>query len=246
MQVIPIQTSVFPIRGDLLTFMSDHLPSLDEKSVLVVTSKIVALSQGRVVDKQQITKPDLIKKEADYYLPPTSSKYGIMLTIKQAILAVSAGIDESNVINGYVLLPADLMLVAGQIWKFLRKQYRLKEVGVIITDSTTLPLKWGVVGRSLAYCGFAPLKNMIGQPDLHGRLLKMTQMNIAEGLAAAAVLEMGEAAESTPLCLIEEVKHIKFINYIPSSSQIAETIIKPEDDVYAPLLTAVKWQTKKG
>ena len=67
-----------------------------------------------------------------------------------------------------------------------------------VTDSRTIPLKWGVLGTALGYCGFVGLRNEIGHPDLYGRKMKMTQINNAEALAVAAVYVGGESAESQP------------------------------------------------
>ena len=156
-------------------------------------------------------------------------------------MAVSTNMNESNVSGVYVLLPEDPYASAAKIWQFLREHFNVREVGVVITDSLSLPLKWGTVGRALAHCGFVPVKDMIGQPDLFGRPLKVTKMNIAEGIAAAAVLEMGEAAESTPLCLVEAVKHIEFIDHAPTDLEKKELLITLAEDIYGPIINSPKW-----
>ena len=84
-----------------------------------------------------------------------------MLTVRDDVLGVNAGIDESNVAEGFVLLPENSYQSAAHIWQFLRKQYGLREVGVIITDSVSMPLRWGVVGRSLGHCGFKAIKEQL-------------------------------------------------------------------------------------
>jgi dihydrofolate synthase / folylpolyglutamate synthase len=215
--------------------------TLPEKSVLAITSKVVSICEGRLVPLTAVDKHELVRQESELYLEPHSSKYGVMLTIKDGVLAVTAGIDESNVQDAYVLYPENSWESARKIWEFLRSEYGLKEVGVIITDSTSFPLRWGVVGRSLAFCGFQGLNNRIGELDLFGREIKMTQVNVAEGLAGAAVFEMGEVAESTPLCLFTDIPHIVFNQAATSAAEIASLQILLEDDVYAPLLTSVNW-----
>jgi F420-0:gamma-glutamyl ligase len=64
----------------------------------------------------------------------------------------------------------------------LRKKHQLKNFGVITTDSRSFPLRWGVVGTTIAYCGFKGLNNHIGQRCLFGRKMKMEQVNVAEAL----------------------------------------------------------------
>jgi len=137
-------------------------------------------------------KDALIRQESEYYLPRKLNKYGVMLTIKRNILAPSAGIDESNAEGHYILWPKDPQKTANEIRAYLRKKYRLKKLGIIITDSRTLPLRWGTIGVCLAYSGFKSLNNYIGKKDLFGRKLNVTQSNVADSLAVAAVLAMGE------------------------------------------------------
>ena len=81
-----------------------------------------------MIEKKEdvIDKHDLVKSEADYYLPAHSSKYDLMLTIKDSVLAVNAGIDESNADNRYILWPENVQKVTNEIWEFLRKEYCLK------------------------------------------------------------------------------------------------------------------------
>jgi F420-0:gamma-glutamyl ligase len=116
-------------------------------------------------------------------------------------------------------------------------------VGVIITDSKTTPLLWGVTGVAIAHAGFKALHDLIGQPDLFGRLLKMEKVNVAQGLATAAVLVMGEAAEQTPLATITDIPGIEWQDRIPTGEELAALRIELADDAYAPILEKAHWQT---
>ncbi|GAG84827.1 unnamed protein product, partial [marine sediment metagenome] len=91
-------------------------------------------------------------------------------------------------------------------------------------------------------CGFQTLNDYRGRKDLYGKKLKVTQVNIAEALAASAVFEMGEGAEQTPLCLLTDIDNITFQNKFPTKKEIASFIINPEEDIYYPLLTSVDWK----
>jgi F420-0:gamma-glutamyl ligase len=244
MQVTALKTKTIKTGDDLFEIISDSLQKYQssdlENTILVVTSKVVSLAERNVVmdvdDKHQ-----LVSQEADRYTEAESSKYGVMLTIKDSILAVNAGIDESNIGGGFVLLPKDSYASAEKIWRHVRTQFNLKNFGVVITDSTSFPLKWGVVGRALAYCGIEPLKDLRGTPDLYGRPLEMTQVNVVEGIASAAVLEMGEGNDSTPLCLVSEVKQATFQDHPPTAAERKALLIEVEDDVYFPILDSDKW-----
>lgn len=230
--------------NNLFRILDKYLPKIEEKSVVAITSKIVSICEGRVTKIDNQNKKSLIKKESSLFLSERNSRYGFILTIKNGLLIPSAGIDESNGNNYYVLWPSDPQKSVNQIREYLRKRFKLKSVGVIMTDSKTTPLRWGTTGVCLAYSGFYGLNNFIGKPDLFGREMKVTKVNVADGLAATAVLTMGESNEQTPLAIISDVPFIRFNHKNPSRKELTEFSIKIEDDLYAPLLTSVKW--KKG
>ena len=227
--------------------LKGHLP---ENSVLAISSKVISYCQGRVIKKSddKEVKHNLAKQEAELYTDPSSSKFDLMLTIKNSTLIVNAGIDESNAsMDGqacYVLWPEKIQETINEIWQYLRTKYQLKNFGVITTDSRSFPLRWGVVGTAIAYCGFKSLNNHIGEPDLFGRKMVMEQVNVAEALGVAATFEMGEVAEQTPFVLVSNLKNVQFASEVPSFKELADNKISLEDDLYAPLLTKVDW--KKG
>ena len=82
--------------------LSQTIKSIPENSVVAITSKVVSLCEGNVVEKGSISKDELIEREADFFLPKSDSKYDVYLTIKNNLLIPSSGVDESNT-NGYYL-----------------------------------------------------------------------------------------------------------------------------------------------
>lgn len=243
MRVTPYKThKITPDDGDLLQILDRHLPIMPPRSVLAITSKIVAICQGRVVPAEGTDKNQLIAQEAEWHLPPSSSKYAVTLTIKNGLLIPSAGIDASNADNHYVLWPEEVQQVANQVRAYLCQRFDCEEMGVLITDSTTRPLRWGVTGVAIAHSGFLALNDYRGQSDIFGRPLQFTQVNVADGLAAAAVLLMGEGGEQTPLAVLQELPLVQFQTRDPLPTELAALRIEPEDDLYAPLLQAVTWQ----
>lgn len=227
--------------NDLHKLIDRSVSNIPDGSILVVTSKIVAITEGRVVAKDKISKEELIKQEASYYLPMAQSRYSVTLTIKNKTLIPTAGIDESNADNHYVLWPADSQKTANKLRAYLREKYRLSKFGVIITDSKTTPLRRGTTGIALAHSGFSALKNYVGQPDIFGVPMKVTQASMIDGLAAAAVLVMGEGAEQTPLALIEELDFIDWQTDDPSQEELSQLAIDLNDDLYAQLLKGARW-----
>lgn len=227
MNTKPIHTSVFKEGDNLTKFIQKHIPKLQEKSVLVTTSKIVALAEKRTVEiKDEKTKEACIRAESEY---AEKTKY-TWLTIKDGVVMACAGIDESNADGKLILLPKDSFLTARRLRNELKKIYNLKDLGIIITDSRTLPLRAGVTGVSLGYAGIKGIKDYRGKPDIFGRKFTMSRVDVADSLAAAAVFVMGEGNEQCPLALITN-----------SGVEFAETVrrnelhISIEDDMYSPL-----------
>ena len=99
------------------------------------------------------------------------------------------------------------------------------------------------MGIGIAYYGFYPLKDYRGEKDIFKRELKMTQTNIVDSLSAAAVYEMGEGSEQTPIAVIEDAGDIKFIDEDFSKTNPLE--ININEDIYAPILKSVKWKKFK-
>lgn len=247
MQVTAYKTPKIHPRDDLYKILDDCLPQLGEKSVVIITSKIVSLWQGRVIkDDGTVTKKELVYKEADYYLGdeyPTA--YGHIITLKNNILILSAGIDESNTGGYFVLWPQDLQKTTNDIWNYLKKKHNVQHLGVIITDSHTVPLRWGIMGTGLAWCGFQQSNSYVGKPDIFGRPLQSSFGSMIEGLSASAVTVMGEGAEQTPIAVITDVPFVTFQDHEPTQEELQAMQIDRKDDLYGPLLNSVTW-TKGG
>lgn len=243
MKVTPIKTHKITTKDTDIFFVLDkYLAKLFNKSVVAVTSKIVSICEGRIVKMGMVDKDKLIKQEAQYYLPRRTSKYNVSLTIAHNILAASAGVDESNGNGYYVLWPADPQRSANDIRGYLKRRFSLKEVGVIITDSKTTPLRWGVTGIALAYSGIAPLKNYIGTKDIFGKKMEYTKTSIIDSLAGAATVVMGEGKEQTPLAVIEDIPFVKFQSRNPTKKELDSLFISIEEDLYSSFIKSVRWE----
>lgn len=229
---------------DILKILDKYLPGIEERSVVIVTSKIIAICEGRMVPSETADKDELVKKEADYYLPKESNKYNVYLTIKDNMLVATAGIDESNSNGNFILWPKNPQETANKIRLFLKKKYKLQHLGVLITDSKSTMLRWGITGAAIAHSGFNALNNKIGTPDIFGENLEITQVNVSDALSSAAVLEMGEANEQTPLAIITDVPYVEFQDRNPNADELNILHYDMNKDMYATLLTSVPW--KKG
>ena len=190
---------------------------LENGDVVAVASKVVSYSQGRVVPLRKWCKIDgraealakyygadkwkaaAVLAEADAVL---GGYQGYILTYKNGVVVGTAGIDRSNSPPSHVVLhPLDPDSQARRVVEWARSRYGVA-VGAIIVDSRLTLFRRGVIGVALGVWGLRPLKDLRGVPDIFGKPLRFTVVNVADSLAAAAALVMGEAAERIPYALI--------------------------------------------
>ena len=247
MEIRAYKTDSVVAGSNLIDTLDRFLPKIADKSVVAVTSKIISICQGRYNPKDKTTdKRRIIHKEADLYLedPKYYEKYHISLTIKGDHLTASSGVDESNGNGMLILWPSNPYKTAATIWKHLKNKHHVDNLGIVITDSHTTPLRWGVTGNALAWCGFEPLYDYTGKPDVFGRPFKFEKTSMIDSLATTSTLVMGEGNERTPLAVATDIPFITFVDHPPTTEEIKSLHIDITDDIYAPLLTGVQW--KKG
>jgi dihydrofolate synthase / folylpolyglutamate synthase len=227
---------------ELLPLLDRVIADVDDGSVIAITSKIVSLCEGSVIPLDAIAKEELVVRESDLYLPASLSKYRHHFTITNNTLIPMAGVDESNGDGQYILWPRDAQATASTVRAWARQKFGLSQIGVLITDSTCHPLRRGTNGIMLAYSGFRALNDYVGRPDLFGRPFAVSQADVAGGLAAAAVLQMGEGAEQTPIAILSDLPFVHFQDRDPTARELASVIIPLDEDLFAPFLTSVHWQ----
>ena len=221
--------TVFPVKAerknekfDIFETLEDTLrknkQQLQDGDVLVISSKYVSNSQGRLVNIENIKssehgklvskkfqiKPkiaEVIVRESDVIFGGVS---GFVLTSSDDILAPNAGIDKSNVKKGKVILyPEDPFLIAEQIKRKIFLKY-LIHVGIIIVDSRLMPARVGTTGVAIACAGIEPVIDMRAEKDLEGNPLKVTFQAVADNLASIANHKMGEGSETQPFAIIRD------------------------------------------
>jgi coenzyme F420-0:L-glutamate ligase len=216
--VIPYKTKIFTEPFPLELLLQDMLGNdVEQGDVIVIASKVVSISEGRVISLFDLTvteeawalsseynmSPHLcqaILQEADIILGGVP---GVITAMKNGIVTPFAGVDQSNVPKNHaVLWPKNPALTAQKIHDFIKKTHNIS-VGVIISDSQIAPLRVGTYGVALAVAGFEGIIDRRGEKDLFGKTLHVTRLNIADNLASAANLVMGETTEKTPVALIK-------------------------------------------
>ncbi len=233
MLVTPIRTSLFIEGDDLAAFVANHVKTLPEKSVLIVTSKIVSLSEGRTVAiSSKEDRAAWVKKESDLAI---KTPYAWM-TLRDGMVMSSAGVDESNGNGRLILLPKDCFASAHKLWESLRSHYGIKQLGVIISDSRTLPLRKGSVGVCMGFAGLKPLNHFVGSPDLFGREWNLSIANVVDALASAGVHTMGETNQQQPLVLITDAT----VEFVETKARHEDVEVPPGDDMYVPLYVAIE------
>lgn len=245
MHIKTYKTHRITTEDSLIGLVDAYIPSLKERSIVAITSKIISLCEGCVVEKSSVeSKEALIRQSADAYLDLPNeliAPHAIQITIKNNILIPSAGIDESNGNGIYILYPKNIQQSATAIWEHLRKRDNLQELGIVITDSHTTPMRRGVIGIGLSWCGFKSLYDYIGKPDCFGVPLQVTMKNNLDALAVAAVFCMGEANEQTPFAVVNDAPNIEFQSAPPTDAEVQSLVIPMEEDLYAPLLKNEYW-----
>ena len=234
---------LLPPHDDLWDALDPSLPALRDGDVVVVTSKVVAIHQGRCVPMADVTdKEDLVEAEAEAWIPRASSRYGITLAIKGGTLIASAGIDASNSDGHFVLWPTAPSEAAAEIGRRLKRRHGVTNLGVILTDSHCTPLRRGTTGISIGFYGFEALRDYRGEPDIFGRPLAVTLSNQADAMAAAAVGLMGEGAECVPAVVVRGWPNLVFSD----TPRQDDFFIPPEEDIFAPLLEGFHKHGRKG
>ena len=237
MKITAVKTDVFTAREDLPAFILRHIPTAPEGLVLAVASKLLALWKGEIIPYENAAqKEKLMKQESDWALQTPLA----WLTVKDGMVMTNAGIDESNAAGQLLLLPRDCYALAADLRRALQRVWQIKNLGIVVTDSMILPFRTGVIAGAVAYSGFKGVRDLRGEPDLFGRPLQVTLVNVADSLATAAAYCMGEGNEGCPLAVVEDSR-VKFVDEVDPN----EIKYSVEDDLYTPLFYAAGYK-KKG
>jgi dihydrofolate synthase / folylpolyglutamate synthase len=238
---------MLPPQDDLYAVLNESLPALRDGDVVVITSKIVAIHQGRCVPMSSVRdKEDLVEAEADAWIPKASSRYGITLAIKGATLIASAGIDASNSNDHYILWPSAPSEAAAEIGRYLKQRHGVRNLGVILSDSHCTPMRRGTTGITIGFYGFDALLDYRGTPDIFGRPLAVTLSNRADAMAAAAVGLMGEGSECIPVVIVRNWPDLVFSDAAGDAPGQPGFFIPPDEDIFAPLLQGFQQHGRSG
>ena len=217
--------------------------TLQAGDVLVVTSKIVSKSEGRLVrldavepsaESQQIASEvgkdprivELILRESKSISRKTR---GVLVTEHRlGFISANSGIDQSNVPDHsehVLLLPLDPDGTAQHIRERLHEATGA-DAGIIISDSHGRPFRVGTVGVAIGVAGLPAVLDLRGQPDLFGRELMVSMQGYADMIASMGQLIGGEAAEGLPVTLV------RGLQYPRQEGHATDLLRAPENDLY--------------
>ena len=220
MQLYPIKSElVLPgdsIPARFVDALSAARLSVKNGDVIAVASKVVSLSEGNIVSLRSVRPTALARKLGRKFkmqpeftqvvLDEADAVYGgvpgVLLTLKNGNAAANSGVDRKNAPGDNIIpWPADPNRSAELIRRALYRKLR-KKIGIVIVDSRVTPLRLGTTGLAIAFSGFKPVRDSRGDKDLYGRRVQITLHSLADGIAGAAQLLMGEARESIPFVLV--------------------------------------------
>ena len=236
MQITPVHIEKEIDSSDNISKLISQSAKLNDGDILVIAQKIISKQEGRVVALSTVT-PSLLAQGigSQYHKDPRVvelilSESKRIVRMKNEIIIVqthtgficaNAGIDESNVKDGYAtLLPVDSDLSAQKIRDDIKNNVS-KDVAVVVSDTFGRPFRMGQTNCAIGISGLNPILDYAGTLDSFGRILRVTEIAIADEFSAAAELVMGKTL-NCPVVIIRDYL-FEFGNYSASS------LIRSED-----------------
>jgi len=208
----------FDVFQALLEAIEKNHEKLQDGDILVISTKYISNSQGRIVDLNnirisnegtEISRKYQIRPEIAEIILRESEKIfggiaGFVITASENIIAPNAGIDKSNAGKDQIILyPINPFSIAEQIRRKIFLKYAI-HIGVILVDSRLMPGRVGTSGVAISCAGIEPVFDMRSQRDLNGNPLKVTFQAAADNIATIANNSMGEGGESKPFAIVRD------------------------------------------
>ena len=216
---------------------------INDNDIIVIAQKVVSKAENRYVDLEKIKISDdainlasKLNRNPGFIQAVINESNKILSTKKNVIIVehklgfinVNAGIDLSNVPSKKLalLLPEDPRKSAKDIQNYLSEKLN-KKISIIITDSITRPYRSGVINIALASYNIQSLEDLKGQKDIYGKKLKGTEVAIADQIASAAGLLMGQVDEKQPIIVVKGLNKNTY-----QTNNAFNLIVKENEDLY--------------
>jgi coenzyme F420-0:L-glutamate ligase / coenzyme F420-1:gamma-L-glutamate ligase len=213
------------LSGMLVAALSPMNPS--DTDLLVVTHKVVSKAEGSVVELEN-EGPDAHRALVEEQAVRIVRRRGdlVIAETRHGFICANAGVDRSNAAPGTaVLLPEDPDRSARRIRDRIGAELDVRPA-VIISDTFGRPWRRGLVDVAIGVAGMAPIADLRGTTDTFGRMLDVTEVNVADEAAAAADLVMGKA---TGIC----AALIRGVEFTPGPGSVRQDVVRPpEEDLF--------------
>ena len=220
LQIIPIKTQKeIGLDANLVDLILES-SEINDGDILVFSQKIVSKNEGRVLSLSSVNPSLLANGIASSYgkdprlveLILSESKRivrmenGIIIVeTKHGFVCANAGIDESNVQDGYATLLPDDPDKSANLLKDRIKQKTGKHTAVIISDTFGRPFRLGQTDVAIGVAGIEPILDYSGKPDTFAKIMQVTAIAIADEICAATELVMGKV-EKCPVAIVRNYK----------------------------------------
>ncbi len=237
MQIIPLYIEKEIESSDDISELILMSSELSDGDILIVAQKIVSKQEGRIIDLSTVTPSLLSEGIASQYqkdpriieliLSQTKRivriKNGIIIVeTNNGVICANAGVDESNVKKGYAtLLPLDSDISAQKIRNKIKEKIN-KNIAVIISDTFGRPFRMGQTNCAIGISGLNPILNYAGTLDSFEKILRITEIAIADELSSAAELMMGKTLK----CPVVIVRGYSF----RMEDHVINELIRPENE----------------
>lgn len=237
MQIIPIFIEKEIEPSDNISELIIKSSELNNGDIIVIAQKIISKQEGRIVSLSNIV-PSLLSQGigSQYQKDPrlielilsetkriVRMKNGIIIVeTKNGFICANAGIDESNVKEGYAtMLPINSDISAESIRYNILKQTN-KNVAVIISDTFGRPFRMGQTNCAIGVSGLNPITDYAGTLDSFQKILRVTAIAVADELSSAAELVMGKSLKS-PIAIIRDYP-------FKIEEHVIDELIRPEHE----------------
>ena len=211
------------IVEELIGSLEENKIFLEDSDVVVITQKIISKVEGRKIDINKEDLEEVIKKESLQIIRKRGET--IIAQTKHGFICANAGIDKSNIEEGFaLLLPEDPDKTCRDIRKKIEHETG-KKISVIICDTFGRAWRKGQTNVAIGSSGIEPLESYIGEKDSFDNELFATEIAIVDELAGAAELVM-KKSDNIPIVIIKGVK------YNISDLGVDELIRDPQEDFF--------------
>lgn len=251
LESIPLVKSGDNLAKIIVEAIKREKVSLDQGDIIAISQKVVSKAEGRIAKLSDINPSEKAEKIAnvtgkdsrlvELILQETkkivkASPQILIVENKNGLITLNAGVDKSNVEgdDAYALLPLRPDESARRLRSEIIKLTG-KDVAVVICDTYSRPFRRAQVEFAIGTAGINPFKDYRNQKDLFGYVLKVKKVAVADEIASAAELAMGQGREATPVVIIKNLNRVERTGEQAHAAK--EILISKKEDLFNETLS---------